>query len=134
MVIDLIDDLDVQPFLAAQAHHGACAAEQPVNGHGNVHAQQPQAKIAAQKVGAHNAAQEHGGHAHDHGIAHIPGAAQGVGQGKGKRPERDGGDVEAVQHNARQPVHVIAEIEHADELRFDQIRCRRHFTKWYKSN
>ena len=63
-----VDHLNIQPLIAPQANNGAGAPEQPINGHGHMHAQKPQAEVPAQQVRTHNAAQEHGRHAHQHGV------------------------------------------------------------------
>ena len=63
-------------------------AENPVDEHGDPHAENTHLKPAPQNIAEHNTEGPHGKNRNRHGKAHVIAGAQGVGQGKGGGPNR----------------------------------------------
>ena len=73
--------------------HEAGDPAEPVQNHGDPHADGPISHLHADHITETDAEDKHGGDGHDHGIAHIVAGPEHIGQGEGQRPQEAGAAV-----------------------------------------
>ena len=100
--------------------HEAGNPAEPVQNHGNPHADGSVSHLHADHITETDAEDKHGGDGHDHGIAHIVAGSEHIGQGEGQRPQEAGAAVVDKDKYPGKPCGLVAESIQSEDRVQDQ--------------